>query len=138
MRVELFQGLNETPALDLAIRGWAEIVEKGFGDGALNAYPSLNAFVGFAKNGRDEIPAGVVTFEHDTSLKRVWLFQAYVLPEFRGIGVYKALWTALVGYSAEAGAKSVQFGTHPKNAAMRAVAQRTGCAEKTIVLRFDL
>jgi GNAT superfamily N-acetyltransferase len=138
MRVELFHGLNETPALDLAVRGWAEMTEKGFGDGSLNAHAGQSALVGFEKNGRDELAVGVVTFEHDTSLKRIWLSQAYVLPEFRGRGVYKGLWTALAGFSTGAGAKSIQFGTHVKNAPMRAVAHRTGCIEQGVVLRYDL
>lgn len=137
-RTELFLGLNETPALNLAVRGWAETVEKGFGDGSLNCYPALNAFVGYAMNGRDEIPVGVVTFNYDVDHKRVWLFQAYVLPEFRGCGVYKAMWAALVSHSTTLGAKSIQMGTHVRNAAMRAAAKHTGCIEEAIHLRFNL
>lgn len=138
--VNLFlDGLNNTPALDLAIRGWAEINEKGFGDGTLNCYASLKAVLGYAMNGRDRLPVGVITFDYDTMLRRVWAFQVYVLPEFRGRGIYTAMFAELVRYGTDVlNANSIQMGTHLRNAAMRAVAKRTGCFEECIILRFNL
>lgn len=138
LRTEVVEGLNETPALDLAVRGWAEVQEKGLGDGAMNCFPWLDAVIGYAMNGRDELPVGVLTFRHDVDQKRIWVNQAFVLVEFRGNGVYRAMWAALIERAGSLDAKSIQMGTHVRNLPMRAVGQKTGCAEEFVVLRFNL
>lgn len=139
IKIEFYDGLNCSPALELAMRGWAEAVEKGHSDGTLNVYSSLKAFVAFAPNGRDMIPVGVVTFDHEVHVKRVWVYQGYTLPEFRGRGVYNALWFKLVEYATvELKAKSIQSGTHVRNTVMRAVAKKQGRYEESVILKYDL
>ena len=138
IEIVLVDGLNNTPALDLAVRGWAECVEKGWGDGSLNVYASLKAFVAYAQNGREMIPAGVLTFDHDGPLKRIWIYQSYTLPEFRGRGIYNSLWSRMVEHAVELKAVSIQSGTHVRNSAMRAIAKKQGRFEECVILRFNL
>lgn len=139
IEIVLVEGLNNTPALDLAVRGWAECVEKGFGDGTLNVHASLHAFIAYAQNGREMIPAGVMTFDFDTSLKRVWIFQSYTLPEFRGRGIYNAMWASMVAHATEnLKAVKIESGTHVRNSAMRAIAKKQGRDEEAVTLTYRL
>lgn len=137
--VELVDIIAGTPALELALRGWVEINDQGLHDGTLNCYPHLKAILGYAMNGRDRLPVGVITFEHEAMQRRVWAFQVYVLPEFRGRGVFTAMWAKLVEHSTEIlKARSIEMGTHVRNSAMRAAAKRTGSVEEAVFLKFNL
>jgi len=137
--IQLLDGINNTPALGLAIRGWADCEERGLGDGTLNVHATMKAFLACAQNGREMIPAGVMTWEYDAALKRVWIYQSYVLPEFRGRGIYNLLWARMVEHAAiDLKAHSIQSATHIRNSAMRAIAARQGRFEECVVLRFNL
>lgn len=138
IRIDFVNGLNETPALTLAVRGWAEIDERGFSDGSMSVHASQHAFIAYAANGRDQLPVGVMTFAHDEDLKRVWVFVGYVIPEFRGQGIYNALWHRLVAHATELKVTSIQSGVHVRNSAMRAVAARQGRREDAVILRYDI
>lgn len=138
MNVVYFEQLNGTPALALAMRGWADVEERGFGDGLLNVYATLNALVGYAENGRDQVPAGVITFEHQEHLNRIWIYQGFVLPEFRGRGVYRLMWNELVLKALELKAAKIQSATHVRNIAMRAVSKKLGRVEDLIGMTFDV
>lgn len=138
LRIDLLDGINNSPALDLAIRGWADCHERGLGDGTLNVYSTMKAFLAYAPNGRDMVPAGVTTWEYDASIKRVWIYQSYVLPEYRGRGIYNALWARMVQHATELKADSIQSGTHIRNSAMRAIAKKQGRYEECVILRFNL
>lgn len=138
IEIKLFEGLNHTPALELAMRGWAECVEKGLSDGTLNVHAGLNAFVAYAMNGREQLPVAVMTFDHDKTAKRVWIYQSYTIPEFRGRGCYAALWNSMVAHSVELKAASIESATHVRNVAMRAIAKKMGRHEESVVLKFNL
>jgi RimJ/RimL family protein N-acetyltransferase len=137
--VELVDVITGTPALSLAIQGWAETNAAGLGEGILNCHASHKAILGWAQNGRDLLPVGVLTFDDEPLFRRVWIYQAFVLQEFRGRGVYTAMWAKLVEHSVETlKARSIQYATHLRNSAMRAAAKRTGCIEEAVHLRFNL
>lgn len=136
--VVYYEHLNNTPALALAMRCWADIEERGLGDGTLSVYADSHAFVGYARNGRDMLPAGVITFSHEPQADRVWIHQGYVAPEFRGRGVYGALWRTLVEHAGKLRAATIMSATHVRNEAMRAVARRQGRMEAAVMLRYDL
>lgn len=138
IEIKLFDGLNNTPALDLAIRGWAECVEKNLGDGTLNVYWSHKAFVAYAMNGKEQLPVAVMTWEHIEHTKTLWVNQSYTIPEFRGRGCYNALWNAVVAKAIELKVTSVQSGTHIRNEAMRKIAKKQGRYEEFVTLRFNL
>jgi ribosomal protein S18 acetylase RimI-like enzyme len=137
LRVELIEGINSTPAAELAVRGWLENVENGLSDGELNMGANLNAFVGYAQNGRDVLPVGVITWDVDAA--RIWVHQSYVLPEFRGRGVYSAMWNELVGHAQGLpNVRSIQSATHVNNKAMRTIAARQGRRETGVILKVDI
>lgn len=139
LRVELVDIITGTPALTLALQGWAETNAAGLGDGILNCHADTKAVLGYAQNGRDMLPVGVITYEYTALWRRVWVNQVFVLQEFRGRGVYSSMWAKLVEHAAEVlKAGSIQYATHLRNNAMRAAAKRTGCIEEAILLRFNL
>lgn len=139
IRVELVEGLNQTPALPLAIRGWLELEEQYLGYGTFGIGTDSNAFIGYAMNGREQLPVGVMAWSFYKNDKRVWIAMSYVLPEFRGRGVYSAMWARMVEHAAtELKAATIESGTHVKNTAMRAVARKQGRFEESVTTRFDL
>lgn len=138
MSVVFFKQLNNTPALALAVRGWADVEERGLGDGTMSVFASLNAFVAYAENGRDHVPAGVITFDHDLTLNRIWIFQGFVLPEFRGQGLYRRMWNELVLKAIELKVAKIQSSTHVRNIAMREASKKLGRVEDAISMTFDV
>lgn len=133
--ISLVKGIGGTPAASLAIRGWSECFDNGFGDGTLNMDNNQNAFLAWAST----LPAGVMTWTYDESIKRVWVWQSYVVPELRGRGIYRAMWHMMVEHARnELKAASIQSATHSSNKTMRKVAEKVGRYEESVVLRFDL
>jgi GNAT superfamily N-acetyltransferase len=136
--VRLFDRLNNTPAAELATRGWLECVEKGWTDGSLNASSDQKAFVAYVENGREVLPAGVMTWKHFGDTNEIYVFQSFVVPEFRGRGVYTALWQSMVSKAIDLKASAICSGTHSQNRAMRTIAAKQGRREQFVMLRFDL
>jgi RimJ/RimL family protein N-acetyltransferase len=138
LRVVRVEALNGTPAATLAVKGWLELQEKGFSDGSLNMLGNMHAFVGYAENGRDMLPVGVITFT--VEIARLWIHQSYVLPEFRGRGVYSAMWAELVSHVTLnlPNIREITSAAHAKNQAMRAIAKRQGRVEEAVILRLDI
>lgn len=136
MEISLLEGLADSPALSLAVQGWAECVRLGYGDGTMNVQTSLNAIV--AHNDGARLPIGVMTFDYFPVDKRVWIYQSYVLPEYRGRGIYRQMYERLVAHAITLKARSIQSGTHSKNTAMRAVAKKMGRHEECVILRQNL
>jgi len=137
-QVVFYSQLNNTPALTLALCAWLDIEGRGLGDGTMSVFSSSNALVGFAENGRDRVPAGVITFQHIPEGDKVWIYQGYVLPEYRGRGIYRAMWNELVLKSLELKVSKIEGATHVRNKAMRDVARKLGRTETHIVLTFDV
>jgi len=139
--VKFYDGLFNTPALELAVRGWADCVERGLGDGGLNVHWEQMAFVTFAPAnlsapGRDMIPVGVCTFSHEKPWKKIWISQSYVVPEYRGLGIYRMMWERVTLKAAELKCVKIQSGTHPNNTAMRQIARKQGRVETGIELTY--
>lgn len=129
--------VNAAPASKLAMRGWIELNDNGLGDGELIATDQAT-YVAYAPNGRDMVPAGVLVFKIGSST--VWVSMAYVLPEYRGRGVFSAMWAALheLVFEKLPTVSSIQYEAHLNNKAMRAVAQRMGHRETAVVMKVDI
>lgn len=141
--VKFYDGLYQTPALELAVRGWLDCVERGFGEGALNIGWDQKAYVAFAptnlsERGRGMVPVGVCTFEYMAPFKKVWIAQSYVIEPYRGLGIYRMLWERVVLKAIELKAVKVESGTHPLNTTMRAIARKLGRVETGITLTYDV
>ena len=139
IEVELIFGLAESPAAQLATLGWLECVEKGLSDGNPVMRIDQNAVLGYVKQGQERTPAGVITFEHVPHWKQVFIVQSYVLPQFRGQGVYSAMFNRLVEHAiVDMKATNIQSSTHVRNVAMRAIAKKQGRFEECVTLRMNL
>jgi len=99
---------------------------------------NFKAFIAIARNGQEKIPVGVLTYDFLEHTKTVFLLQAYTIPEFRGRGVYTALFAAAVEKAAEIKAPRIMLGTHPRNAAMREIAAKHGGRETCITVTFEV
>jgi ribosomal protein S18 acetylase RimI-like enzyme len=123
----------------LAVRGWTECVEKGWNeDGTFNMHVTYRSLVAMAPNGRDRIPVGVITYNYDEKDGEIFVLQSYVEPEFRGRGIFTALWDELVAQAIKLKAVKIRSGVSPKNEAIRAIAKRQGRRETSIVTTFDV
>jgi GNAT superfamily N-acetyltransferase len=133
-------GLNGTPAARLATQGWLEMVERGLGEpgDVINIHWSQKALVAVVRNGMEHVPAGVLTYEVVEATKSMFLSQAYVVPEFRGRGVYTAMFDAAVAKAIEAKVARINLGTHPRNEAMRMIARKHGGVETAVYITFDV
>lgn len=136
--IQFFKQLNNTPALALAMHAWADLEERGLGDGSMSVYTSLNAFVAYANNGSDVVPAGVLTFEHQEHANKIWIYSGFVLPQFRGAGIYRSLWNELVLKAMELKVAKIEGATHMRNTAMREVAKHLGRTETYVVFNFEV
>ena len=89
---EHVENINRTPAVLLALKGATEIIEDGFGDSVLLVQWDHEAIIGYVA---DE-PVGVITFSHTKWVRQLDVSIGYVRPEFRRMGLYRAMWSALV------------------------------------------
>lgn len=141
--VKFYDGLFNTPALELAIRGWCDCVERGLGDGTLSVSWDQKAYVvsgpaNLSAPGRDMMPIGVITFDHLPGFKKVWISQSWVQPEYRGLGVYRMMWERVILKAAELKAVKIESGTHMNNTTMRSIARKLGRSETGITLTYDV
>lgn len=132
--------LNGSPAAQLAVAGWMDVVSRDLGEpgGVLNMADSQKAFIGLVMNGREQLPVGVLSYftvDHHSTL---WLMQAYVVEEFRGRGIYTAMFDAAIAKAAELGLDRVQLATHMRNTAMREIAKRHHGAETAVIVTFEV
>lgn len=138
IEVKEYPRLANTPALRLAMLGWVDVFERGLGERTCNVYSNLKGLVAFAPNGKDLIPAGVMTYDHTEHNNEIFIYQSYVIPEFRGIGCYTALWNAMVAKGIELKAAKICSATSMRNSAMRAIAARQGRTEDFVYTSFNL
>lgn len=133
-------GLNGTPAARLAVQGWIDVAERGLGEAGdvLNVHWTMKAIVAVVPNGQEKLPVGVLTYEKLDATRTLFISQVYVLPEFRGRGVYTAMFDAAMTRAFDLGVAKIMLGTHVRNSAMRAIAQKHGGVETTVMVTFDV
>ena len=86
----------------------------------------------------DGVAVGVISYAHAKWAKHIDLKIGYVTPEFRGKGVYRRLWAALVEKAQELKVKEIMGNTHMENSTLRSAAKAFGRAEVGVVLRFEV
>ena len=136
MTIEIteYDGLNFTPALPIAARGWMELMDAGLVQNCLLLGLDQKAFT----YSIDGIIAGVLVFEHHAYRKEVFVILGYVLPEYRRTGVYRALWLALVEKAKDLKCHHITSGTAAANESMRSAAAALGRSERSVWLHFDV
>jgi ribosomal protein S18 acetylase RimI-like enzyme len=121
----------------LAARGWLEGIERGFsGSNEFNMSHHYRSLLALVPNGRDRVPAGVITW--NPTGNEAFLFQSYVDPEFRGRGVFTALWNELIAQAMNMKIVKIQSFVHASNSTMRAIAKKQGRREEAVVTTFDV
>jgi GNAT superfamily N-acetyltransferase len=127
-------GLNRTPALPLAVRGWFALIEADHCSNYVQVTADQNALVAFV----DDTAAAVLTYRYEPSLKEFQVGIGYTLPAYRGQGLYSALWAALVARAQQVEVVHIASAVFLNNGAMRAVAQAQGRIERTVTLDYTV
>lgn len=127
-----FDGINQTPAIPLIARGWAELLDRGLAPMEAVGNWDQQAVVAFAGG----VPVGVITWEHQKWRKVVWVHMGFVAPEVRRQGLYGQLFQRVVKAAQKIGAAEIQGGTHVDNRAMLECAESLGRTQLFITTRF--
>ncbi|MGJ5149834.1 GNAT family N-acetyltransferase [Bradyrhizobium sp. HKCCYLR1023] len=128
-----FDHLDGTPACRLALRGqWETAAAVGADEVGLHySFSAILASV-------DGEPVGVIVWDDQPKQGRIWLQLGYVVPEWRGRGVYSRLWIELTQKARELKRSAIWSATGTGNATMRAVAKAQGRREVAVSLRYDV
>ena len=129
-----YNGLNRTPALVLAVRGWMALIDAGHCSDYVQVYAEQDALVIFV----DGVAAGVLTYRHVLLGKELMVGIGYIADAYRGQKLYGQLWNSLVEKAKELGAVHISSATFIENDQMRAVAQKQGRVERTVTLDYDV
>jgi GNAT superfamily N-acetyltransferase len=135
VRIEHFEGLNRTPAIGIAVRGWHHMLEDGFASDTIAMAWDHNAFVAFDHYNQ---AVGVLTYAKIDHLKEWSICIGYVLPERRRTKVYTALWEALVERARTLGVSVITSSTAMHNASMRSAAFKQHRVEQAVVLEYRI
>ena len=134
-RIETYTGLNNTPAVALAMAGEVELARDGLSEPMLHLNWDDNAFVAFDGDG---CAVGVMTWSKVDYVKQFFIKLGYVLPEHRGKGVYSALWSAAVEKATELKLVQVVGATSPRNARMQAIFAKQGRTVRSLTYNFEI
>jgi GNAT superfamily N-acetyltransferase len=134
--VRLFDTMNTAPASQLAVAGWLHVEQSGFGTGELNTDSGYKAFVAYLPEGRDSVPVGVMTWDymHDT----MTIYQVFVVEEYRGRGVFRAMLDEATAKAIELNIKMIQTSTSVKHKAAMEVFRKTGFAPARVTLSLEV
>jgi GNAT superfamily N-acetyltransferase len=129
-----YEGIDGTPCVALAMRGMAELLADGGGEqfvGLHHSYNGITATIG------DNVVGVLIWFDQPTS-HRIWLQLGYVLPPYRGQGVYDALWDALLDKARGLKRPRIDSAARLDNYVMRAVAKKQGRVEHAVLLKYEV
>lgn len=127
-------GINNTPALDIATRGFVELRSAGLTLPHIPLGWDHNALTASV----EQDIVGVLTYQHLAYMKELHVGVGYVEPAWCRNGIYGLLWAELVRRARDLKVVAVSSTTHIGNAAMQTVALRQGRREIGIVLRYDV
>ena len=127
-----YEGMDGTPAVAIALLGQLECLNEG-GERAVGLHWSYNAITATVEN---KVVGVIVWFDQTKESKRIWLQLGYVLPAFRGKGIYSHLWRALVEKARQMKCPEIHSATRFDNHHMREVAKAQGRVEYAVSLRF--
>jgi len=122
----------------LAVRAQAELISKGFADSRAEISASWECVLVAVEQGREFVPAGMISFAHDAPIGRMWLQLSYVVEEYRGRGVYKLMYNAVRTIAQQRKCRTIESATHIKNTAMRAIGKKLGRTEEFVIMVDEL
>jgi GNAT superfamily N-acetyltransferase len=138
IEVKLFDSMNAAPASQLAVAGWLHGEQNGFGSGDLNMHFSYKAFVAYVKDGHEPEAVGVLTWDTIEPTKTMWIYQAFVVEEHRGQGVFTEMLNFAIAKSIELKLVKIQLATHVRNKNALEVYRKTGFAQQAVTLTLEV
>lgn len=129
-----FAEISRTDAVQLALEGHAWLIRQGLSEAIPQIGWDSSAIVGYV----DGFAQGVITFSHTKWAKQIDISVGYVREGKRGLGLYRAMWDALVVQARALGAPVIMGNTDVHNEEMRAVARELGRTEIGVILKFDV
>lgn len=138
IEVTLFDSMNVPPASQLAVEGWLHGERNGFGSGELNMHHSYKAFVATIKDGVERAPVGVLTWDDLPSSKTMWIYQAFVVEDHRGEGVFTEMLNHAIAEAMRLKLVKIQLGTSVKNMHAREAYRKTGFAETSVTCTLEV
>lgn len=133
MKIERYSTINYTPAVILATKGWLEANQKGIGESNASIHWEQSGIVAFS----EVLPVGVITWTNQPALGAFYIEQAYVEPEWRRRGVFRAMFADLVEQARERSVRLIRLGTHPRNEAC-SLYERMGGSVSAIFFQFEV
>lgn len=130
--IKTFDGINHTPAVELLARAQYELIRDRLVFPNVLMFWDDQAIVGFL----EDQPVGVISFSNTSWTRTVDIKLGYVIPEHRKLGVYRAMWEALVVKAQELKASQIVSTTHINNAPMLATSDALGRQRTGYVLRY--
>lgn len=138
MRIELYEGVNNTPALRLLAEAWLERLAAGDPQETVINWDHC-AFVAFTDDASpNDTPVGVISFEHIKWRRLLWVQLSYVVPSARRQGVHSLLFEALRKHAAKLGVVEIQSGISVTNTEMIQVARKRGSIAKYTVFSYTM
>lgn len=125
-------------AVVLIISGQADLLARGLADSRLEISQAWQCVMVKVDRDRDLVPAGIIAFTVDEARSLVWVQMSFVVPEFRGQGVYRFMYEALRTIAKQHRCRTIEGATHVNNTVMRSVAKKVGRVEQCVVMVDEL
>ncbi|QJT70996.1 hypothetical protein GR7B_00198 [Vibrio phage vB_VcorM_GR7B] len=127
---------SEPDVLVMAASGWRELVKSSgiSAETRYTFYGNIDCLVAYDEEG---LPIGLISYFSNGEGKW-WVSFSYVVPSFRGNGVWKELWHKLVAHAQQSSIKYLDGGTHMDNVAMQKAAESVGRVAETITYTFKV
>lgn len=116
-----------TPAVRLAARGWLELLDANLIDDS--GIPFGWDYKSIVAYSEDDTPIGVLVWADQAWGNQISISLAYVLPDYRRMGVHTAMWLAIVDKARELKRPVISSSASIRNAASRASMASQGRGE---------
>ncbi len=126
--------IYNSPVGALVVQACAELEASGHGWGMGAPGWDSNALY-IADDGK---PVAVLVWSVQDWKQEAHIGLGYVLPGYRGRGLYTQLWNALIEEAKTRKLRSIASGTHPDNKAMQAISEKQGRKVDSIGYRYEL
>lgn len=133
IKIIRYETINYTPAVMLATEGWLEQNAAGIGEPSASIHWQQKAIVAF----NDDTPMGVITWTDQQHLGAVFAEQVFVKPEWRRLGVFKAMWADLAAQARELKRSHIRLGTNPNNHVAQKVYETCGGEVYAMFFQFN-
>lgn len=133
LAIKHVEKLEYTPYYLFALKGWIEIVEAGHADGGKASFYDNNPAIVMLDGDR---PVSILVWTDSNGLCHIC--HGWTDPEYRRLGLYTRLYSALKEKAKEKGFKKISGGIAPSNHKMLEAAARQGRSPVAIYMEESL